>query len=83
MKAKLYTYNHLPMRKKKFTHMMSLVTWFGSHIGFTLKPIKKKVFSRMAGQTEGKLHKNVPQAMGVQVCEGIIDGSHGLAAILD
>ena len=37
----------------------------------------------MAGQIEGELHTNVPQAMGVQVCSGIIDRSHGLAAILD
>ena len=40
IKAKLYTYNHLSMRNKRFTHMTSQVTWFGSHIGFTIKPIK-------------------------------------------
>ena len=62
--------------------MTSEVTWFGSHIGFTLKSILK-IFSRMAGQIEGKRHTNVPQAMGVQVCEGIIDRSHGLAAIVE
>ena len=36
---------------KRFTHMMSLVTWFGSHIWFTLKPIKihhsKEVLARV------------------------------------
>ena len=37
----------------------------------------------MTGEIEGKLHTNVPQAVGVQVCFGIIDRSHGLAAILD
>ena len=37
----------------------------------------------MAGQIEAKLHTNVPQALCVQVCSGIIDKSHGLEAILD
>ena len=37
----------------------------------------------MARQIEGKLHINVPQTLGVQVCLGMIDRSHGLAAILD
>ena len=48
-----------------------------------LKTYKKIFFSRTAGQIEGKLHTNVPQAMCVQVSEGIIDRSHGLADILD
>ena len=81
IEAKLYTDDHLSMRNKSFTHMMSLVTWFSSHIGFTLKPIK--IFSRTAGQIEGKLHTHVPQALCVSFCEGIIERSHGLAAILD
>ena len=37
IEAKIYTYDHLSMRNKTIT---SLVTWFGSHIEFTLKPIK-------------------------------------------
>ena len=40
IEAKLYTNDHLSMRNKRVTHMISLVTSFGSHIGFTLKPIK-------------------------------------------
>ena len=68
IEMKLYTYDRLSMRNKRFTQMMSLVTRFGSHIGFILKPTKKKIFfSRTAGQIEGKLHKSVPQARGVQV----------------
>jgi len=63
IEVKLYTYDRLSMRNKSFTHMMSLVTWFGSHIGFILKPIK--IFSRTAGQIKGKLHTSVPQAMVV------------------
>ena len=54
------------MKKKRFTHLMSLVIGFGSHIGFTLKPIKK-IFFRMAGQIKGKLHTSIPKATGVQV----------------
>ena len=79
--AKLYTYDHPSVRNKTFTHMMSIVTWFDSHIGFTLKPIK--IFSRTAGQIEGKLHTNVPQAMGIPGYSQIIERSRGLAAILD
>ena len=79
IEVKLYLYDRLSMRNKRFTHMMSLVTWFGSHIGFTLRPIK--IFSRMAGQMEEKLHTNVPQAMGIPGYSQIIDRSHGLAAI--
>ena len=41
IEAKRYTYDHLSMRNKRFTHMASLVTWFDSHIGFTLKTYKK------------------------------------------
>ena len=37
----------------------------------------------MAGYIEGKLHTSVPQAMGAQVCKGMIDRKHGLAAVLD
>ena len=81
IEAKLYTYDSLSMRNKRFTHIMSWVTWFGSHIGFTLKPIK--IFSGTAGLIEGKLHTNVPQALGVQVCSGISDRSYGLTAMLD
>ena len=50
MEAILYMYDGLSMRDKRFTHMMSLVTWFGSHIGFTLKPIKKNLLQN--GQTD-------------------------------
>ena len=75
IEAKLNTYDCLSMRNKTFTQMISKVTWLGSHIGFTLKPIKK-FFSRMAGQSEGKLHTNVPQAMGVQFCKIIILMGH-------
>ena len=49
IEAKLYKYDRLSMRNKRITHMMSLVTWFGRHIGFTLKHIKI-FFSRTAGQ---------------------------------
>ena len=66
IEAKLYRYDRQSRRNKTFTTMMSLVTWFGSHIGFTLKHFKI-FFSRTAGQIEGKLHTSVPQAMGVQV----------------
>ena len=75
IEVKLYAYDRLSMRNKK------KVTWFRSHIGYTQKPIK--IFSRLAGQIEGKRHTNAPQATGVQVCEGIIDRSHGLTVILD
>ena len=61
IEAKIYTYDRLSMRNKSVTHLMSLVTWFGGHIEFTRKPIKKIFFSRTAGQIEGKLHINVPQ----------------------
>ena len=44
--------------------------------------INWKIFSRTAGQIEGKYHTNVPQALGVQVDKGIIHRSHGLAATL-
>ena len=47
-----------------------------------LKPIKI-FFSIMAGQIEGKLHANVPQALGIPGYSQIFDRSHGLAAILD
>ena len=57
------------------------VTWSGSHIGFTLKFIK--IFPRMAGQIEGKLHTNVSQALGIPGCSQKINRSHGLAALLD
>ena len=69
------------MRKKKFTRMMSSVTWFDSHIGFSLKPIKNLLQNGWTDKEE--IHTNVPQAIGVQVCSGIIDRSHDLAAILD
>ena len=67
IEAKLCTYDRLSMRNKSFTHMMSSVTWFGGHIRFTLKHIKI-IFSRTAGQIEGKLHINVPQALYVHGC---------------
>ena len=57
IEAKLYTYDQLSMRNKRFTQMMSSVPWFGSHIGFTIKHIKS-FFSRTAGHIKGKLHKN-------------------------
>ena len=41
IEAKLYKYDRLSTRNKTFTNMISLVTWFGSHIGFTRKPTKK------------------------------------------
>ena len=62
IKAKLYTYDRLSMRNKKFTHMTSKVTWFGSHIGFARKHIQ--IFSRKAGQIEGKLQKMFPKPWG-------------------
>jgi len=71
IEANLDMYDQLSMRNKTFTHMMSKVTLFGRHIGFTLKPIKI-FFSRTAGQIEGKLHTNIPQAMGVQRYSRII-----------
>ena len=76
IEVKLYKYDPHSMRNKSFTNMMSYVTWFGSHIRFTLTPLK--IFSRMARQIKGKLHTNVPQALGVQVCYGLIAwfGSH-------
>ena len=79
--VKLYRYDCRSTRNKRFTHMMSQVTWFGSQIGFPLKLIK--VFSRAAGQIEGKLHTNIPQALGIPWHSRISDRSHGLAAILD
>ena len=65
IKAKLDMYNRLSMRNKRLTDMTSSVTWFGSHIVFTIKPIKK-IFSRTAGQIEEKLHINILQSMGVR-----------------
>ena len=51
IKGKLDTYDRLSMRNKRVTHVMSLVTWFGSHIGFTIKPVKihhlKEVLARV------------------------------------
>ena len=41
IKVKLYTYDRVSTRNKRFTRMTSLVICFGSHIGFTLKPIKR------------------------------------------
>ena len=40
IEVKHYTFDRLSMKNKRITHMTSQVTWFGSHIGFTLKPIK-------------------------------------------
>ena len=57
------------------------VTWFGSHIGFTLKP--SKILSRTSGQMEGKCNINVFQALGISGNSQIIERSHGLAAIFD
>ena len=37
----------------------------------------------MAGQIEGKLHANVPQALGIPGYSRIMDRSHDLSAILD
>ena len=65
IEVKLYTYDRLSMRNKRFTHMTSYVTWFSSHIGCTVKHVKI-FFSRTAGQIEGKLHTNVPKGIPVQ-----------------
>ena len=57
IKAKLYMYDRLFMRNKTFTHMMSWFTWFGSNIGFTLKPIKKNPLQNgwtIQGETSNK-----------------------------
>ena len=43
----------------------------------------KNLLSRTAEQIKGKRHRNVLQAMGVQVCSGIIDRLNGFGAILD
>ena len=40
IEMKLYTYDCLSMMNKRFTHMMSQVTCFGSHTAYTLKPLK-------------------------------------------
>ena len=51
IEAKLYTYDRLSMRNKRVTHKTSLVRLLGSHIRFTLKPIKihhsKEVVARV------------------------------------
>ena len=40
----------LSMWNKSFTHMMSKVTWFGSHSAFTRKPIKNTPLKRSPGE---------------------------------
>ena len=50
IEMKCYTYDRLSMGNKRFTHMMSLVTSFGSHIGFTPKPIKMISLKRSPGK---------------------------------
>ena len=66
MEEKLYMYDHLPMRNKKFPtydaigHMVWQTNWI------SLKPLK--IVSRLAGQIEGELHTHVPQALGIPEC---------------
>ena len=55
IKVKLYTCDRLTMSNKRFTRMTSEVKWFGSHYWIYPKA-DKKIFSRTAGQIEGKLH---------------------------
>ena len=66
IEAKLYTYDRLSMRNKRVTydvigHMALQPYWI-------YPKTYKNIISRMVGQIEGKLHTNVPQALGVQVC---------------
>ena len=65
--AKLYMYDRPSMRNKRFTDdVIGHVVW---QLYWILPQTYKKIFfSRTAGQFEGKLHTNVPQALGVQVC---------------
>ena len=60
IEAKLYTYDRLSMRNKRFTHLTSQVTWFGSHIGFTLKPIFI-FFSRQLDRSRGNFKQMFPK----------------------
>ena len=44
------------MRNKKLsTYVMPEITWLGSNVGFTLKPLKF-IFSRIAGQIKGEIY---------------------------
>ena len=77
-----YTYDRLSMRNKRFTHMMSKVTWFGSHIGFTWKPIKKSSSSDQLDRSKGNFTQMFPKPWVYRFVKEY-DRSHGVAAILD
>ena len=82
IEAKFYRIWSSKKGTKSSSTMMSRVIWFGSY--YILKNKHFKIFfSRTAWQIEGKLHRHVPQVLGIRGCSQIINRSHGPAAILD
>ena len=82
IEVKLYTYDHLSMRNKRFTHMTSEVTWFGSHVGFNQKHKNLLQQNSLSDRSRGNFTSMFHKACMYKVRkESLV--SHGLAAILD